>query len=217
LVLIQHSSSSPSRIEIEGGEWLTKVGPGTNAAHVDLQDTDRLRMRGTRLRVEEAAPAGHIGIKVRPGNGDVTKIAFDDVTVESPNGLLTNALWIVSQTHNISDVIVRGVIAVSAATNGVMFDAISGSTVEAYPVLQGCNFSSCTNAWNTDHTAIGVVSPVIGGNKSGVCQLVGTVPPEGAVTAIQGSFYTKMNGNSTQTWVKTSGTGNTGWTQLTIN
>jgi hypothetical protein len=218
LLMVQHSvRGSPSRIEIEGGEWLTKVSPGADAACVNLQDADRLRMRVTRLRVETASPASLIGIKVRPGNADITKIAFDDVVVESPNGLLAHALWIVSQTHNIEDVMVRGMSAVSAATNGVMFEAISGSSVEPYPILQGCDFSGCTNAWNAGSTAVGRVFPIVAGSKGGVCSMLGTVAPSGVVTALQGSFYTKQNGDSTQMWVKTSGTGNTGWTQLTIN
>ncbi|HKQ77827.1 MAG TPA: hypothetical protein VJ810_29285 [Blastocatellia bacterium] len=107
--------------------------------------------------------------------------------------------------------------AVSAATNGVMFEAISGSSVEPYPILQGCDFSGCANAWNTGSAAVGRVFPIVAGSKGAVCSMLGTVAPTGVVTALQGSFYTKQNGDSTQTWVKTSGAGNTGWTQLTIS
>ena len=43
--------------------------------------------------------------------------------------------------------------------------------------------------------------------------LTGTGTPEGAITAIVGSLYLNLSGGaSTTLYVKTSGTGNTGWT-----
>ena len=184
-------------------------------------DVNHFRMRGTRLRIEDPAPSGHIAILVKPGQGYVSEIAFEGLAVESPNGLLGNpsphkrgALHLSALRHNISEVIIRGVIDQSAAVNGILFDADEGGTMEPYPIFQGCDFSGCTNQWDTDHFA--VVYPIVGGNKGAVCQLVGSTLPEKNVTTVQGSYYTFMNGDSTQTWVKTFGTGNTGWTRVGI-
>jgi hypothetical protein len=225
LVQIESSANGiPSRLDIEGGEWLTKVSvtDASDISHVRLIDVNHFRIRGTRLRIEDPAPSGHIGILVKPGQGDINEIAFEEVVVESPNGLLgsTNpdrklgALHLSALRHNISEVIVRGVIAQSSAVNGILFDANSGGTIEPYPILQGCDFSGCTKQWDTDNFA--VVYPVVGGNKGSVCQFVGSILPEKNVTAVQGSYYTMMNGDSTQIWVKTLGTGNTGWTRVAI-
>ena len=220
LVHIQNTvTTAHGRIEIEGGEWLTRVAPpGSGVAascHVVLEDADRIGIRGTRIRVEEATPAGHIGIKLQNGIADITNVAIDDVVIESPNGFLLHGLYIGSQRgHALTGIAVRGLVATSAATNGVMYDAISGSPLENYPILQGCNLTGCTNPWNTANAAVGAVFPVLAGNKSTVCQLVGTAAPEGAVSAIQGSTYTKMSGDATQTWIKATGTGNTGWRRV---
>jgi len=44
----------------------------------------------------------------------------------------------------------------------------------------------------------------------------GTASPEGAQTAGPSSIYMRNNAGAGEIWIKTSGTGNTGWTQLVI-
>jgi hypothetical protein len=213
LVQIESSQNGiPNRVEIEGGEWLTKVSVTaiSDVSHVRLIDVNHFRMRGTRLRIEDPAPSGHIALLVKTAEGDITEIAFEGLVVESPNGLLGSTspnrklgvLHLSALRHNISKVIICGVIAESAGVNGILFDANLGGTMEPYPILQACDFSGCTNQWDTDHFA--VVYPIVDGNKGTVCQLVGSTLPEKHVTAVQGSYYTFMNGDSTQTWGENS-------------
>jgi hypothetical protein len=64
--------------------------------------------------------------------------------------------------------------------------------------------------------AITTVYPVIAGNPGGVCEMVGQTPPEGAVTAIQGTVYTHQDGDSSARYYKSTGTGNTGWSPLAV-
>lgn len=97
------------------------------------------------------------------------------------------------------------------------------TSLNTYVSEIGINFSSATGI---DVVVIGnknnCVIPVNGGNgphiKYGVhgnnmFKLVGTGSPEGVVTAPVGSEYTNTSGGAATTlYIKTSGTGNTGWT-----
>ena len=59
------------------------------------------------------------------------------------------------------------------------------------------------------NTAVGTASLTIGSNK--ISWVTGS--PEGAVTGIVGDLALRLDGGaSTTLYVKTSGTGNTGWT-----
>ena len=60
------------------------------------------------------------------------------------------------------------------------------------------------------------IFPVIAGNRGGICTIVGTFAPEGKVVATQGCSYIEQNGDSTALYFKSTGTSNTGWTQVTI-
>lgn len=67
---------------------------------------------------------------------------------------------------------------------------------------------------NTNYTNdAGVDYPVsISPNSTGVKWTAGTGSPEGVVTALVGSLYTRTNGGAgTTLYIKESGTGNTGW------
>lgn len=66
--------------------------------------------------------------------------------------------------------------------------------------------------WAIEQKILGAImdssSVVVGGGAS----LIGVGSPEGAVTATPGTLYTDSSINSL--WVKETGVGNTGWTQL---
>jgi hypothetical protein len=216
LVYASHARKSPLRINVDGGTWTTKVGPGRNLSYVVLLDTDYFRIRGTRIRIDDPATGQRYAVTVRPGNRDLTNVRLHDVTVESPNARLTAAFWFAAITHNIRNVSVTGCSANGAVIDAVRFDASDGGEVDSSPVLQGNDFDGCANAWTTDHTAVGRVFPIIGGNRGGRTWQVGTVIPEGIVAAVQGSRYTHQNGDATVEYYKRTGTGDTGWSTVTI-
>jgi hypothetical protein len=110
-------------------------------------------------------------------------------------------LWFAAVTKNISNVSVIGCNIRNACTNAVLFNA-SGGVTDAYPILQGNDFDGCTNDWSADGTAVGIVFPIIAGNRNGRKTMVGTVDPDGTVIGIQGDTYIRQNGNSTTEWRK---------------
>src|SRR5262245_8244817 len=104
----------------------------------------------------------------------------------------------------------------TACTTGVQFDRNGGSGIDAYPLLYNCDFTGASNAWSAVNCAAGTVFPVLAGNKGGICTMVGTVAPDGVVTAMQGCEYIWQNGDSTTKHFKSTGTGSTGWSPVTI-
>lgn len=53
-----------------------------------------------------------------------------------------------------------------------------------------------------------------GANNLSVAWSYGTASPEGSLTRPQGSIYSRNNGGTGEFWLKTTGTGNTGWTKI---
>jgi hypothetical protein len=64
-----------------------------------------------------------------------------------------------------------------------------------------------TITWTTGTTSTSAADIIID---------IGTASPEASVTANPGSLYLRNNGGTGEMWLKTSGTGNTGWTQVTV-
>jgi hypothetical protein len=60
-------------------------------------------------------------------------------------------------------------------------------------------------------TAITTIFPIISGNPGGICTFEGEATPETAVSAIQGCICISKAADSTRTYRKQTGTGNTGW------
>jgi hypothetical protein len=76
--------------------------------------------------------------------------------------------------------------------------------------LQG-NRNFCTTFWSSPGGQ--AFTPVIGGNKGSICTFEVAGTPEAVITAPVGSMAVdKTNG---RLYLKTTGTGNTGWTQIT--
>ena len=98
----------------------------------------------------------------------------------------------------------------------MVFDCNGGTSVDASPLFHGNDFTGATKDWATDHAANNLVFPIVSGNRGGRTWQVGDVTPASAVTAIQGSRYTWRNGDSTQDFYKSTGTGNTGWSAALV-
>jgi hypothetical protein len=212
LVMIQNSGTNfPTRVTFDGGEWLTRVGPGAGLAYVDIQSADKTQIRGVRLRVEDPTPTSNYGMKFRTVGGDITATQITDCQIESTSGKLLGGIWLVATNgHAIGGVQVCDVSAPNACTSGVIMDVQGGTSFEPYPIVQGCDWTGTTSAIVIVNSAVGVVFPVIAGSKGGVVTLFGTVAPTTVVSAAAGSTYVKSTG---EVYISAGGTT---WAQLTI-
>lgn len=102
---------------------------------------------------------------------------------------------------------VRGVVIRSGAQYNRIVDYLSNTTVQNFLNQDTSN----TNVWNYALNSLLLGSLTIGSGGSTISS--GSGSPEGVVTAAIGSlFLNTAGGTSTTLYVKTSGTGNTGWT-----
>ena len=102
---------------------------------------------------------------------------------------------------------VRGVVLRLGAENNRITDYLSNTTVQNFLNEDTSN----TNVWNYAADALFLGKVTIGAGGATISSGSGT--PEGVVTAVVGSLFLRTDGStSTTLYVKTSGTGNTGWT-----
>jgi hypothetical protein len=86
-----------------------------------------------------------------------------------------------------------------------------GSTYVIPSLTMQGNSNFCTTKWSKP--GLMALHPIIAGNLGGVCTFETNATPEGAIAAPVGSMAVNTAGStSTTLYVKTSGTGNTGWT-----
>lgn len=186
---------------------------------LQIESCDHLIIDGNTLRNTSASAGAFLAINVRaltrscPGLNVVNNVVNSTVRMLAFLGVSAGGTDQGAMT--VSDVSIVNNNAGNACTRGVHFDVSTadGSTVDDYPILQGNNFRGATNPWVASNHATGLVFPIVWGNRGDVCQMVGTVAPGGAVTAVQGCRYTWQHGDSTQDFYKSSGTGNTGWSK----
>jgi hypothetical protein len=102
---------------------------------------------------------------------------------------------------------VRGVAIRLGAQYNRITDYLSNTTVQNFLNSDTSN----TNVWNYSANLLLLNTLTIG--SAGATIFAGSGSPEGVVTAVIGSLYLNTAGStSTTLYVKTSGTGNTGWT-----
>lgn len=207
----------PARLQIHGCRFIQH----TASDAVVVESCDDLQVADCMFHFTSASSmALNYVISNRALAKSASRTQVSNCTIHSETGKILAALRI-SATNGESalNVSMVNVQAPSATTYGIIFDKPlnDASVLDPYPILQGCDFTACTAAWVASNFAAGLVYPIIAGSRGSTCNMLGTVDPENNVTAMQGSMYIRQNGNSTSFWYKTSGTGTTGWTQLTIN
>ena len=205
-----------SRTTVEGGLFLQGV-PGYP---IVTDGCTNLRINGSQIRYEGAAPAGKVGIRVSATLADVANPQIDNVHLLSTTGKLQAAVRFDGRApRTISNIRVANIHSADFATTGVIFSKGVGSTFDATPEMHGIN-NGADVVWtqvDQNDNSITSIYPVIAGNRGGICTMLGQTNPEGAVVAMQGSEFIRQNGDSTTWWKKTSNTSNVGWIQLTIN
>jgi hypothetical protein len=182
-----------------------------------IESCDHLIIDGNMLRNTSADAGTFLAINVRALTRSCPRLNVVNNVLDSAVKMLTflgvSAGGTTQGAMTVSDITIVNNNAGNVCTRGVHFDVpgADGSAVDAYPIFQGNNFRGATNLWVASNHAAGLVFPIVWGNRGDVCQMVGTVAPNGAVTAVQGCRYTWQHGDSTQDFYKSTGTGNTGW------
>jgi len=107
----------------------------------------------------------------------------------------------------------------NSVTSALYLSFGSGSTMDPTPCISGMRGVS-GNAWKQVDESDNVITtlyPCVSGNPgSAGAKYVGDATPEAHLTAPQGSFCIFRNGDSTAFYMKATGTGNTGWTAITV-
>jgi hypothetical protein len=204
---IENSGDSTT---IDGGVFLE----GADGYPMTFDGTRNLRIRGSRIRYDGASPAGRTGINVVGSLGDADNVQIDDIQVISSMGKLRSAVSLAPRAgRSMANLRVANLNCAGSAANGVYLSYHPLAKADPSPLISGID-NRPDNLWkqvDQNDNPITTISPVIAGNPGGVCEMVGQVPPEGIVAAIQGSVYTCQDGDGTARYYKSTGTGNTGW------
>jgi hypothetical protein len=162
LLAVSHGVETyPSNIEIEGGTWISRVDPEVKGkAYVSFESAQGVRMRDVQLRLEGPAPADKFGIRFRSSGRDVRDVELTGLRLASPGGPLAAGVWLAATNNRtVRDVRITGVRAPGAAAYGVLFDATSGSEIDAAPVLEENDFSGAISDWTAANFAATRVAP----------------------------------------------------------
>jgi hypothetical protein len=195
---------------IDGGVFLE----GADGYPATFDGTGNLRLRGARIRYDGTSPGGRGGVNVVASVGDADSVQIDDVQVSCSTGKLRSAVTLAPRAgRSMGNLRVTNLHCAGSAANGVYFSYHPLAKADPSPLISGID-NRPDNVWKqVDHNdnPITTIFPTIAGNPGGVCEMVGQVPPEGSVNAIQGTIYTCQDGDATARYHKSAGTGNTGW------
>ncbi len=207
-------------VRFSGGTWKTAVGPGSGKRYFEARGCRGLSVDGVHMQLG-AVGANEYGFGFR-SIGDIHGPTLSNIRIESitptfgfPGAKLVAAAYFAATNGGaISDIRVTDVRAPDACTAGVLLDRNSGASIDASPVIPGCDFAGASNAWLALNDAVDETFPIIAGNRGGRTWQVGTAEPTALASAVQGSRYTRQSGDGTTEWLKQSGTGGSGWALL---
>lgn len=207
--------NSGNATTVEGGLFVA----GVTGYPIAVDGSSNLRIRGAQIRYEGGSPAGKSGILVNAVVGNADDVQIDDVRITSTTGKLRSAVQLGSrQTRSLQNVRVTNVDSAGYAATGVYMSVGSTSTFDSSPYLSAID-NGADATWkqvDQNDNPVTTVYPMIGGNAGGPASYCGVTDPETKVAAVQGSWYVRQNGDSSTVWIKTSGTGATGWSQLAV-
>lgn len=124
------------------------------------------------------------------------------------SGLTRSCVQLNANTGDMGDAVVNNNTLRQAGT-GIELNRGASFVIPSLVMMGNANY--CTTKWSKP--GLMTLFPIIGGNKGGVCTFETSATPEGAITAPVGcTAINTAGGASTTLYVKTSGTGNTGWT-----
>lgn len=190
------------------------------ASYILIRDSDGIDVRGCYISHNQVASiTGCIGVNIVRETRSSRNIRVTNNTFVTGNGGLTDysvvgavgdtmkGIEIASNTYLNADATTsRTTTRVRTNTEGGSYTSRVEDNSGGFTVY---NAGSRT-AYMQDADIYSSVKYTLG---AGVTWTSGTGSPEGVVTAIVGSLYSRTDGGTTTTlYVKTSGTGNTGWT-----
>jgi len=195
---------------ISGGVFIE----GARGYPMTFDGTRYLRIHGTSIRYDGTSPEARDGISVTGKIGDADNVQIDAVQVSSSTGKLRSAVTLAPRSgRSMMNLLITYIHSAGSAATGLYLSYHPAATADPTPLITGID-NGADAAWkqaDQNDNPITTIYPVIAGNPGGVCEMAGQVPPEGAMTAIQGTVYTHQNGDSTARYYKSAGTGNTGW------
>ena len=195
------------------GSWVSRVASGTVGRYFEAVSGNHITVDGIKLRLE-GATTSEAAITFR-SQYSMHGCHVSNVDIESGAKLARGVYFAGSSGRALTGLRVDRLRAPGAVTTGVEYlQEGADLLIDTSPDLRDCDLTGCTNPWVASGLAQDAVYPVIGGHRGGVCERVGTVAPEGVVTAPQGSKYLHLAGNSTHLYFKSTGTGSSGWTEL---
>ena len=212
-------SADGNVLDIENTGHSTTIDGGTfieaaSGRPLTFDGTKNLRIRGPRIQYDGASPATRDGINVAATIGDADNVQIDEVQVSSSAGKLRSAVRLAPRAgRSMINLRITDIQCASSAATGVYLSYHPSATADSTPLITSIDNRPGKIWKQVDHNdnPIKTIYPVIAGNPGGVCEMVGQVPPENAVTAIPGTVYTHQNGDATARYYKSTGTGNTGW------
>lgn len=214
------TSGYPTRIKINGGLFVQ----ATTNPIISVESATGFSITGhPTLRFDGATPTAQNAVLIKAVAANIAQVAIDGFSLFSPNGKMASAVYFTTASsggYSITDALISNIQAAGQVTTGVTFDLSSaantaGSRMPAYPVIQANDFGGATNGWVAANSAAGAVYPVIGGNRGGICTIVGTTasPATLPVVATPGSRYVYEHATAPTFWYKT---GASTWTQVTV-
>lgn len=193
---------APKRISILGNTlFQTAAGNPVNLVTCSSVDVSH-----NRVIFNNASTNTYFGILVRAASAAIGNIdvSHNEIIGDAGGGTLAVGVQL-SATAAISNAVIVGNKG-RACVTGVSASGSGGYTL--FPAISLNAFVGATVA-----VSFSAVAALIGGNCLGVMVLTGADTPEGAVTAPVGTLFLRNNGStSTTLYVKTSGTGTSGWT-----
>ncbi len=199
-----------SKVQVQKNIWIAeKAGSGL----LRTLDTTSIQIQGNVCTATDAGSTtvDAYSIEADAVNIDNIQITHDQITATA--GTWANAVTILAGTGTVGLVqVTPGIF--DNCDNGVLFDDGGGGAGKFinFLMVAGGIIDADTTAFAASVSGLYVR---IAGNAStfGVNVISGADTPEGNVTARAGSMYLRSDGGaSTTLYIKTSGTGNTGWT-----
>jgi len=214
------STSYPTRIKINGGKFIQ----ATTNPIISVESCTGFTITGhPTFRFDGATPTAQYAVLIKAVAANIAQVAINGFSLFSPNGKMATAVYFATASsggYSITDAVITNIQAANQVTTGVTFDLSSaartaGSRMPVYPVIQANDFGGATNGWVAANSAAGDVYPVIGGNRGGICTVVGTTasPATLPVVATPGSSYVYEHATAPTFWLKT---GASTWTQVTV-
>lgn len=172
---------------------------------------------GVSVRYDATGASSYNGVLVQAVNYAVTGLSVSNVRAYCSTGKLGAAVRLDTRTGTSSQLKFINIESSGYASYGVYISRTAG-TIETSSELRGIsNVGDVTwGQFDEADAAITTLYPMIGGNRGDVAHYIGDASPASALSAIQGSTCVYRNGDSTALYFKSTGTGNTGWTAVTI-